>query len=78
MYFHGYRPVTGSHHITIIRFTERVLDPEDDSLITVFERLRRTRHERLYRGKDIATRTDAENALKRAQELLVVVKEALN
>ena len=53
----GYRPETGSHHVTIVRFTEGVLGQGSEDLIASFDRLRRTRHQRLYQGKDKATRS---------------------
>lgn len=63
MFSYGFRPESGSHHATTVRFTERVFGPKHDSLIASFDRFRRTRHERLYRGRETATRSQAEKPL---------------
>ncbi len=73
----GYRPETGSHHVTVVRYAERVLGPESGDLIASFDRLRRTRHQRLYQGKEKATRSEVEQAVEIARRFAKVVKEAV-
>ena len=75
MFKSGYRPEAGRHHITIVRFTERALGPERQPLIDAFDRLRRSRHERLYRGKELATKSQAVRAIENAEKLLFAIKE---
>lgn len=73
MFEHGYRPESGSHHVIVVRFTEHILGKEHIDLITAFDRLRRSRHQRLYQGKEIGTRAQAESAIAAARELLAAV-----
>lgn len=75
MFYHGFRPEAGSHHVTIVRFTERVLGSKHDGIIASFDRFRRTRHERLYRGKEAATKSQAEKAINTARQLHQIVQQ---
>ncbi|MDI6690230.1 MAG: HEPN domain-containing protein [Actinomycetota bacterium] len=70
MFHHGFRPEAGSHRLTIIRFAERILGSKDRHLILEFDRLRRSRHQRLYRRKEQASKSQVQKAVKTAQELL--------
>lgn len=74
MYSRGYRPEAGSHHVTIVRFTARVLGSRHADLIDAFDRFRRTRHQRLYQGREAATKSQAEKAIDSAQRLLSIVR----
>lgn len=75
MFKQGYRPESGGHHVTVVRFTEHILGKGYKDLITAFDRLRRSRHQRLYQGKEIGTKAQAESAIATAQELLATVRE---
>lgn len=74
MFKQGYRPEAGSHHVTIVRFTERLLGQKHDDIIDSFDRFRRTRHQRLYQGKETATKSQAEKAIDTAQRLLKMIR----
>jgi uncharacterized protein (UPF0332 family) len=75
MFAHGLRPVIGGHHVTIVRFTESELGKGHEELIASFDRFRRTRHERLYEGKDNATKSEAMHAIDCAEQLLNIARE---
>lgn len=75
MFAHGLRPVVGCHHVTIVRFTEQELGPGHEELAASFDRFRRTRHERLYEGKDNASKSQAGHAIHCAEELLNIARE---
>ena len=75
MFSYGVRPVIGGHHVTIVRFTESELGKGHEELIASFDRFRRTRHERLYEGKDNATKSQAMHAIGCADELLNIARE---
>lgn len=74
MFSRGYRPEAGSHHVTIVRFTEHVLGQKHEDIIDSFDRFRRTRHQRLYQGKEAATESQAEKAIDTARRLLKIVR----
>lgn len=78
MFYHGYRPEVGSHHITIVRFIEQVLNSKYDEIVASFDRFRRTRHQRLYQGKEAASKSQAQKAIKTAKQLLEIVKNLIN
>ena len=75
MFARGLRPTIGNHHVTIVRFTESELGPGHEELIASFDRFRRTRHERLYEGKDTGTKSQAGHAIACAERLLAIARE---
>lgn len=77
MFHYGYRPDTTSHHIAVVRFTEEVLGKKHEPLIASFDRLRRTRHERLYKGRENTTHSECKHAIGAAYKLIRIVKEEL-
>lgn len=77
MLANGLRPEAGNHHVTVVRFTESVLGDEHEEIINVFDRLRRSRHQRLYQGKEAATLSQAKSAISTAGILISVVKSQI-
>jgi uncharacterized protein (UPF0332 family) len=75
MYLHGYRPEAGSHHLTIVRFAERVLGSKHEDMVSSFDRFRRSRHRRLYQGKETATKSQSEKAIDTARYLLETIRK---
>lgn len=73
MFHHGYRPESGSHHAVIVNFTGQALAGEQDDLTLAFDRLRRSRHQRLYQGKEVGTQSQAKAAIAHAKRLLEIV-----
>ena len=78
MFFHGYRPEVGSHHVTIVRFTERALGNKYDDIIDSFDRYRRTRHKRLYQGQESATKSQSDRAIATAIRLQSIVQDMIS
>ncbi len=74
----GYRPESGSHHVTTVRVVSELLGHKRRGLAKAFNDLRRRRHERLYDGIDFCTRDEAERAIHRATELVEFVGDALS
>lgn len=77
MFDRGYRPESGGHHVTVVGFTEEELGPEHEALIQAFDRLRRSRHQRLYQGKEAATKSGAQTAIKNAKLLKTVIADSI-
>ena len=69
MFSFGFRPTSGSHHLTIVKFVKQVLGSDYEEIITAFNRLRRTRNDRLYRGKETGTKSQAAQAITNARNL---------
>lgn len=66
---HGYRPNAYAHHIAVVRFCENIVGGIDKRIIADFDRLRRNRHDRLYQGRELASKTEAKAALQTAMTL---------
>ncbi len=74
---YGYRPETGSHHVTTVRVVAELLGPGRSGLAKAFNDLRKVRHDRLYDGMDFCTPEEASRAIDRAAELLEFVEGEL-
>jgi uncharacterized protein (UPF0332 family) len=73
MLSHGQRPrVQLGHHVAILEFAQRHLDPKLAPLFALFDRMRRKRNDAFY---DIALISDveAQDAVKAAEEYLKAV-----
>lgn len=75
MFHYGFRPSSGSHHLTIVKFAKQALGPNCEDIIIAFDRFRRTRNDRLYRGKEMATKSQANQAINNAKKLLEIVRD---
>ena len=75
MFSHGFRARSQpGHHIAIIDFVRARIDKKHAGLIMVFDRLRRTRNMALYDDTGFVSYHDAEQALKTAQNYLVIIR----
>jgi uncharacterized protein (UPF0332 family) len=78
MFSHGFR--AGSqpgHHIAIIEFVRIRIDKQHAGLISMFDRLRRKRNLALYSDTGFVSAHDAKQALKAAEDYLVVIRAAV-
>lgn len=73
----GYRPKGKDIHKTIILFTETSLGKEFRELIKTFDRMRRKRHIFIYEPTKQITLTEAEEAMKKAEELVNKIIEVI-
>lgn len=77
MLSHGQRPrVQLGHHVAIIEFAEKHLDPSHAPLFALFDRMRRKRNEAFY---DIAVigEEEAEDAVAAAEKYVQIVAAAI-
>ena len=73
MLSHGQRPrVQLGHHIAIIEFAQKKLDPRLAPTFALFDRMRRKRNDAFY-GIALITQAEAENAVKSAEEYLKAI-----
>lgn len=70
MLFSGYRPKGKDIHKTIILFTEKTLGEDFKLLIKTFDRMRKKRHTFIYEPTISITLTEAQEAMKKAEELV--------
>lgn len=75
MFSHGSRARSQpGHHIAIIEFVRTRIDKKHAGLISVFDRLRRKRNLALYSDTGFVSEHDAKQALKAAEDYLVVIR----
>jgi len=70
MFAHGFLPIDGQQHKTVVEITGKLLNPAFETIIKQFDRLRKNRNAFLYDSVDLANKTEAEIAVKMARELL--------
>jgi len=71
MFSKGYRPEGGNQHIAIVRFCDLFLSRED---ALWFDRMRRKRHQSVYDTAGSVSDREAENAVKKAEEIVQVIE----
>jgi len=71
----GVRPRSlPGHHITIIDFAEKQLGKEFKSLMAMFNRMRRKRHDTIYDVNAFISKQEAEQALETAAKYLAIIR----
>lgn len=75
MFLKGFRPDDGQQHKTVIDFTAVILDPQYSDLLTKFDMMRRKRNQFTYDPLLPVSRTEAENAIKSAEEFAAKITE---
>jgi uncharacterized protein (UPF0332 family) len=75
MFLQGYRPDDGAQHKTVIDFIAVMLGPTFTDLINKFDIMRRKRNQFTYDPFLPISRTEAENALKSAEEFVAKATE---
>ncbi len=74
MFAKGFRPHGKSHHLSAIRFAEIALGREET---TAFDAMRRKRHRAVYDTAGSISDTEANNAVRRAEELVKKIETIL-
>ncbi len=73
----GYLPADGGQHQTVVELTHHLLGRDYTTLVERFERMRRKRHLFFYEADPFGTRTDAEQALRAASQLVTVIQDLI-
>ena len=71
MFSKGYRPSSDSGHVSAVSFARIFLKEED---VISFDRMRRKRHIAVYDTVGSISRTEAENAISRAEKFILEVE----
>lgn len=77
MFLKGFRPDDGQQHKTVIDFTAVILDPQYSDFLTKFDMMRRKRNQFTYDPLLPVSRTEAENAIKSAEEFAAKITEVI-
>lgn len=70
----GYLPADGGQHQTVVELTYHLLGREYAVLVERFERMRRRRHLFFYEADPFGTRTEADQALRAAAQLVAIIR----
>lgn len=74
----GLRPRSlPGHHVTIIEFAGRQLGKEFKTLIALFDRMRRKRHQAIYDVNGFISDQEAKQALETAEKYLSVIRSEI-
>ncbi len=74
----GVRPRSlPGHHMTIIDFADEHLGREFKSLISMFDRMRRKRHQAIYDVRGFISKQEAEQALETAEKYLSIIRREI-
>lgn len=74
MFSRGYRPAGSNQHISVVRFCEEFLPPDDARW---FERMRRKRHQAVYDSTGSVSEQEAGNAVKKAEAILYMIESII-
>lgn len=76
VFYKGYRPTSGEGgHVAVIRFAEITLGEDFRDEISLFDRMRLTRHKVIYDVAGIISEHEAKQAFEFAQRLIKIIKE---
>lgn len=74
MFSKGYRPDGANQHVSVVKFAELFLDSSD---AIVFDRMRRKRHSSVYDQAGAVSDTEAESAIRHAEDLISRIETIL-
>jgi uncharacterized protein (UPF0332 family) len=71
MFSKGYRPSSTEGHVAVVRFLQALLGTEvSNRMVMVLNGMRKKRHRIVYEEMDIVSKSEAEQAIKWAQEFV--------
>ncbi|MFH1286003.1 MAG: HEPN domain-containing protein [Candidatus Micrarchaeota archaeon] len=73
----GYRATGVEAHKTVVRFCAEKLVRESGFLVKLFDKMRVRRHRVIYEERGTVSKSEAEDAVRKAEEFVGVVKEKL-
>lgn len=73
IFAHGFLPIDGQQHKTVVEVTGGILDKKFELLINQFNKLRKKRNIFFYDSIDKQNFTEAKNAIKTAKELIKAI-----
>lgn len=77
LFAHGYLPMDGAQHKTVVELTGKILGSEYADLVRQFEKLRKKRNLFFYDSEDTGNVGEAQTALEVAPKLLGKIKGAI-
>ena len=63
MLSHGYRPRGGQQHLTVVQFLREALGDSGGNEVSLFDQMRRKRHQAIYERAGLVGRNEAQGAL---------------
>lgn len=77
MFAHGFLPIDGQQHKTVVEITGKLLNPVFETIIKQFDRLRKNRNIFFYYSINLSNKTETEIAVKTARKLLAEITKQI-
>jgi uncharacterized protein (UPF0332 family) len=69
----GYRPRGGQHHLTVVQFLREALGDESAKEVSLFDQIRRKRHQAIYERAGLVSRKEVEEILEFARQFVAML-----
>ena len=70
----GYRPKGENKHLSVVKFASAEMPMKTIPLVNLFNKMRERRHKVVYEVRDTVSESEAEGAIKKAEEFISIVK----
>lgn len=74
MFNSGYRPKGENKHLSVVKFASAEMPMKAIPLVNLFNKMRERRHKVVYEMRDTVSESEAEGAIKKAEEFISIVK----
>jgi len=74
MFQSGYRPKGENKHISVVKFASAEMPMKAIPLVNLFNKMRERRHKVVYEVRDTVSESEADSAIKKAEEFISIVK----
>lgn len=73
MFGSGYRPKGENKHLSVVKFASAEMPMKAIPLVNLFNKMRERRHKLVYEVRDTVSESEAEGAIKKAEEFISIV-----
>ncbi|MFP3950402.1 MAG: HEPN domain-containing protein [Candidatus Micrarchaeia archaeon] len=70
----GYRPKGENKHLSVVKFASSEMPMKAIPLVNLFNKMRERRHKLVYEVRGTVSESEAEGAIKKAEEFISIVK----
>jgi len=74
MFSFGYRPKGENKHLSVVKFASAEMPMQAVPLVSIFNKMRARRNKVVYEVRDTVSKSEAESAIKYAEEFIPIVK----
>ncbi len=77
MFNSGYRPKGENKHVAVVNFASAEMPMKAIPLVNLFNKMRERRHKLVYEVRDTVSESEADGAIKKAEEFISIVKSEI-